>query len=195
MWRFPSPRRCICPAMSSDSLESTCATRYWRPPWILIWGFCGILSLGHAVFFALGGYAMGMHLMRQIGTRGVYGHPVLPDFMVFLNWDALPWFWYGFDRFWFALVMVVLVPATLAFVFGWLAFAPGSPACISPSCRRRSATHCCSPSSATTWVSAATMASRTSRISWASTCRVIVRVRHCWWRQLQHWRLATAHAG
>jgi urea transport system permease protein len=54
----------------------------------LIWGFCGILSLGHAAFFALGGYAMGMYLMRQIGTRGVYGHPVLPDFMVFLNWDA-----------------------------------------------------------------------------------------------------------
>ena len=88
----------------------------------LVWGFCGILSLGHAVFFALGGYAMGMHLMRQIGTRGVYGHPVLPDFMVFLNWTELPWFWYGFDRFWFALVMVALVPAALAFVFGWLAF-------------------------------------------------------------------------
>ena len=64
----------------------------------LIWGFCGILSLGHAVFFALGGYAMGMYLMRQIGTRGVYGDPVLPDFMVFLNWDELPWFWYGFDH-------------------------------------------------------------------------------------------------
>ena len=88
----------------------------------LIWGFCGILSLGHAVFFALGGYAMGMYLMRQIGTRGVYGDPVLPDFMVFLNWDELPWFWYGFDHFWFALVMVALVPAALAFVFGWLAF-------------------------------------------------------------------------
>ncbi len=88
----------------------------------LIWGFCGILSLGHAVFFALGGYAMGMYLMRQIGTRGVYGHPVLPDFMVFLNWSELPWFWYGFDRFWFAMVMVVLAPAALAGVFGWLAF-------------------------------------------------------------------------
>src|SRR5262249_54859233 len=60
----------------------------------LIWGYCGILSLGHAAFFALGGYAMGMYLMRQIGTRGVYGDPVLPDFMVFLNWKALPWFWY-----------------------------------------------------------------------------------------------------
>ena len=88
----------------------------------LIWGFCGILSLGHAVFFSLGAYAMGMYLMRQIGNRGVYGHPVLPDFMVFLNWDQLPWFWYGFDRFWFALIMVVFVPATLAGLFGWLAF-------------------------------------------------------------------------
>jgi urea transport system permease protein len=88
----------------------------------LIWGFCGILSLGHAAFFALGGYAMGMYLMRQIGTRGVYGDPVLPDFMVFLNWNELPWFWLGFDQFWFALAMIVLVPAALAFVFGWLAF-------------------------------------------------------------------------
>ena len=88
----------------------------------LIWGFCGILSLGHAAFFALGGYASGMYLMRQIGTRGVYAHPVLPDFMVFLNWSELPWFWYGFDRFWFALIMVVLVPGALALVFGWLAF-------------------------------------------------------------------------
>ena len=87
-----------------------------------IWGYCGILSLGHAAFFALGGYAMGMYLMRQIGTRGVYGHPVLPDFMVFLNWEELPWFWHGFDQFWFALVMVALVPGALAFVFGWLAF-------------------------------------------------------------------------
>jgi urea transport system permease protein len=88
----------------------------------LIWGFGGILSLGHAAFFSLGGYAIGMYLMRQIGTRGVYGHPILPDFMVFLNWTDLPWFWLGFDRFWFALAMVVLVPAFLAFVFGWLAF-------------------------------------------------------------------------
>ena len=56
----------------------------------LIWGYTGILSLGHGVFFALGGYAMGMYLMRQIGSRGVYGHPVLPDFMVFLNWKELP---------------------------------------------------------------------------------------------------------
>ena len=88
----------------------------------LIWGYVGILSLGHGAFFALGGYAMGMYLMRQIGTRGVYGNPVLPDFMVFLNWKELPWFWYGFDQFWFAAVMIVLVPGLLAFVFGWLAF-------------------------------------------------------------------------
>ncbi|GAB4359323.1 MAG: urea ABC transporter permease subunit UrtC [Oricola sp.] len=88
----------------------------------LVWGYCGILSLGHGAFFALGGYAMGMYLMRQIGTRGVYGHPVLPDFMVFLNWKALPWYWYGFDQFWFAAVMVLAVPGLLAFVFGWFAF-------------------------------------------------------------------------
>jgi urea transport system permease protein len=83
----------------------------------LVWGYLGILSLGHAAFFALGGYAMGMYLMRQIGERGVYGHPELPDFMVFLNWQELPWFWYGFDQFWFAALMVLLVPGLLAFVF------------------------------------------------------------------------------
>jgi len=88
----------------------------------LVWGYCGILSLGHAAFFALGGYAMGMYLMRQIGPRGVYGDPVLPDFMVFLNWKELPWFWHGFDMFWFAMLMVVLVPALLALCFGWFAF-------------------------------------------------------------------------
>lgn len=88
----------------------------------VIWGYCGILSLGHGVFFALGGYAMGMYLMRQIGDRGVYGNPDLPDFMVFLNWDELPWFWLGMDQFWFAMLMVLLVPGLLAFVFGWLAF-------------------------------------------------------------------------
>jgi urea transport system permease protein len=88
----------------------------------LIWGYCGILSLGHGAFFALGGYAMGMYLMRQIGTRGVYAHPVLPDFMVFLNWKELPFYWYFFDHFWYAAVMIVLVPGMLAFVFGWFAF-------------------------------------------------------------------------
>jgi urea transport system permease protein len=88
----------------------------------LIWGFCGILSLGHGAFFALGGYAMGMYLMRQIGTRGVYADPVLPDFMVFLNWKELPVYWYGFQYFPYAALMVVLVPGALAFVFGWFAF-------------------------------------------------------------------------
>ena len=88
----------------------------------LVWGYCGILSLGHGAFFALGGYAMGMYLMRQIGDRGVYGNPELPDFMVFLNWQELPWYWYGFDSFSFALLMVVLAPGILAFVFGWMAF-------------------------------------------------------------------------
>jgi urea transport system permease protein len=88
----------------------------------LAWGYCGILSLGHGAFFALGGYAMGMYLMRQIGARGVYANPVLPDFMVFLNWKELPWYWYGFDMFWFAATMVMVVPGLLAFVFGWFAF-------------------------------------------------------------------------
>jgi urea transport system permease protein len=88
----------------------------------LIWGYCGILSLGHGAFFALGGYAIGMYLMREIGTRGVYGDPVLPDFMVFLNWKELPWFWHGFNHFAFAAAMIVLVPGLLALVFGFLAF-------------------------------------------------------------------------
>ncbi|BFM19997.1 urea ABC transporter permease subunit UrtC [Gilvimarinus japonicus] len=88
----------------------------------LIWGYAGILSLGHGAFFALGGYAMGMYLMRQVGDRGKYGDPLLPDFMVFLNWDSLPWYWLGFDMFWFAMLMVIMVPAILAWVFGWLAF-------------------------------------------------------------------------
>jgi urea transport system permease protein len=88
----------------------------------LIWGFAGILSLGHGAFFALGGYAMGMYLMRQIGTRGVYADPVLPDFMVFLNWKELPYYWYGFQHFPYAWLMIVAVPGALAFVFGWFAF-------------------------------------------------------------------------
>ncbi|WP_444984744.1 urea ABC transporter permease subunit UrtC [Halomonas mongoliensis] len=88
----------------------------------LVWGYLGILSLGHGAFFALGGYAMGMYLMRQIGDRGVYGDPVLPDFMVFLSWENLPWYWLGFDMAWFAFLMVLLVPGALALVFGFLAF-------------------------------------------------------------------------
>ncbi|HEY6718696.1 MAG TPA: urea ABC transporter permease subunit UrtC, partial [Reyranella sp.] len=88
----------------------------------LVWGFCGILTLGHAAFFALGGYCMGMYLMRQIGSRGVYGNPILPDFMVFLNYKELPWFWHGFDHFWFAAPMIVIVPSLLALALGWFAF-------------------------------------------------------------------------
>jgi urea transport system permease protein len=88
----------------------------------LVWGYCGILSLGHAAFFTLGGYAIGMYLMREIGARGVYGNPNLPDFMIFLNWKTLPWYWHGFDQFWFAACMVMIVPGLLALVFGWLAF-------------------------------------------------------------------------
>jgi len=88
----------------------------------LIWGYAGILSLGHGAFFALGGYGMGMYLMRQIGARGQYGNPNLPDFMVFLNWHELPWYWHGFDHFWFAAAMILVVPGVLAGLFGWLAF-------------------------------------------------------------------------
>jgi len=88
----------------------------------LIWGYAGILCLGQGAFFALGGYCMGMYLMRQIGTRGVYQNPILPDFMVFLQYKHLPWFWWGFDHFAWALLMILLVPGLLAFVFGWLAF-------------------------------------------------------------------------
>jgi len=88
----------------------------------LVWGYLGILSLGHGAFFALGGYSMAMYLVRQIGDRGVYGNPILPDFMVFMNLKELPWFWHGFDNPLFALFMVALVPASLAFVFGWFAF-------------------------------------------------------------------------
>jgi urea transport system permease protein len=88
----------------------------------LVWGYAGILSLGHGAFFALGGYAMGMHLMREIGDRGVYANPILPDFMVFLGYSELPWFWLGFDMFWFAALMALIVPGLLAFIFGWFAF-------------------------------------------------------------------------
>jgi urea transport system permease protein len=87
----------------------------------LIWGYCGILSLGHGLFFALGGYAMGMYLMRQIGREGQYQSD-LPDFMVFLDWKALPWQWWNSDQFWWAMLLVVVVPGLLAFAFGYLAF-------------------------------------------------------------------------
>jgi urea transport system permease protein len=88
----------------------------------LVWGYCGILSLGHGAFFALGGYAMGMYLMRQIGSRGAYANPELPDFMVFLNYHALPVTWWGFSHFAYACLMVVLAPGLLAALFGWFAF-------------------------------------------------------------------------
>ena len=87
----------------------------------LVWGYAGILSLGHGLFFALGGYAMGMYLMRQIGREGQY-QADLPDFMVFLDWKALPWHWWMSDQFLWAMLLVVLVPGLLAFVFGYFAF-------------------------------------------------------------------------
>ncbi len=87
----------------------------------LVWGYAGILSLGHGLFFALGGYAMGMYLMRQIGRDGHYQSD-LPDFMVFLDWKELPWHWWNTDQFWYAALLVVLVPGLLAFVFGYFAF-------------------------------------------------------------------------
>ncbi|WP_323989548.1 urea ABC transporter permease subunit UrtC [Nguyenibacter sp. L1] len=88
----------------------------------LVWGFAGILTLGHAAFFALGGYAMGMYLMRQIGARGVYGNANLPDFMIFLSWHRLPWYWWGSGHFAWALLLVFAVAGLLAGLFGWLAF-------------------------------------------------------------------------
>jgi len=87
----------------------------------LIWGYTGILSLGHGLFFALGGYAMGMYLMRMIGREGQY-RSELPDFMVFLDWKAYPWYWSFTDQFWYAALLVVLAPGLLAFVFGFFAF-------------------------------------------------------------------------
>ena len=87
----------------------------------LIWGYCGILSLGHGLFFALGGYSMGMYLMRQIGADGQY-RAELPDFMVFLDWKVFPWQWWNTDSFAWALLLAVAVPGLLAYVFGYFAF-------------------------------------------------------------------------
>jgi urea transport system permease protein len=87
----------------------------------LIWGYAGILSLGHGLFFALGGYGMGMYLMREIGAEGQY-RSHLPDFMVFLDWKEFPWYWAGSEYFWLAALKIVLVPGLLAFIFGWFAF-------------------------------------------------------------------------
>lgn len=88
----------------------------------LLWGYVGALSLGHGLFFACGAYGMGMYLMRQIGDRGTYGNPDLPDFMVFMDWKELPWYWFGSDNFFFMLLIITLVPAAIAFVFGYFIF-------------------------------------------------------------------------
>jgi len=87
----------------------------------LVWGYTGILSLGHGLYFALGGYAMGMYLMRAMAGEGVY-RSQLPDFMVFLDWKELPWFWHGFDQFWFAALAICVIPALFALIFGFFAF-------------------------------------------------------------------------
>ncbi|MEE8512178.1 MAG: urea ABC transporter permease subunit UrtC [Acidiferrobacterales bacterium] len=87
----------------------------------LVWGYTGILSLGHGLYFALGGYAMGMYLMREIGNEGQY-QSFLPDFMVFLDWKDFPWYWAGTEYFWVAVLKILLAPGLLAFVFGWFAF-------------------------------------------------------------------------
>jgi len=87
----------------------------------LVWGYTGILSLGHGIFFALGGYGMGMYLMRSIGRDGVY-HSDLPDFMVFLNWKELPWYWQGTEHFLYAMLLILLIPGLLALIFGFFAF-------------------------------------------------------------------------
>ncbi len=87
----------------------------------MVWGYAGILSLGHGLFFALGGYAFGMYLMRQIGADGQY-RVNMPDFMVFLDWKEFPWAWWMSDSFWWCAFLVVAVPGLLAYVFGWFAF-------------------------------------------------------------------------
>ena len=87
----------------------------------LIWGYAGILSLGHGLFFALGGYSFGMYLMRQIGSDGQYRQP-MPDFMVFLDWKEFPWQWWNSDSFWWCAMLVIVVPGLLAYVFGYFAF-------------------------------------------------------------------------
>jgi urea transport system permease protein len=82
----------------------------------LVWGYAGILSLGHGLYFALGGYAFGMYLMREASGTG------LPDFMVFLDWKEMPWYWAGTQHFWWSMILVVAVPALIAFIFGYFAF-------------------------------------------------------------------------
>ena len=107
-YMFPLLGKYLCYAMVALAVD-------------LIWGYTGILSLGHGVFFSMGGYAMGMYLMRSIGKEGVYKSD-LPDFVVFLDWKELPWYWYGFDYFAFALLVILLLPGLFAFIFGYFAF-------------------------------------------------------------------------
>ena len=107
-YMFPLLGKYLCYAMVALAID-------------LIWGYTGILSLGHGVFFSMGGYAMGMYLMRSIGKEGVYKSD-LPDFMVFLDWKELPWYWYGFDHFAFALLVILILPGLFGFVFGYFAF-------------------------------------------------------------------------
>jgi len=107
-YMFPLLGKYLCYAMVALAVD-------------LIWGYTGILSLGHGVFFSMGGYAMGMYLMRSIGKEGVYKSD-LPDFMVFLDWKELPWYWYGFDHFAFALLVILVLPGLFGFIFGYFAF-------------------------------------------------------------------------
>ena len=107
-YMFPLLGKYLCYAMVALAVD-------------LIWGYTGILSLGHGVFFSMGGYAMGMYLMRSIGKEGVYKSD-LPDFMVFLDWKELPWYWYGFDHFAFALLVILILPGLFGFIFGYFAF-------------------------------------------------------------------------
>ena len=139
----------------------------------LVWGYCGILSLGHGAFFALGGYAMGMYLMRQIGSAAAFtADPELPDFMVFLNWESLPWYWLrlrscsGLPRSWWSLVPGAAGIRVRLARLSQLAGHGRVSLHHDPGPHLRAA---CSPSSATRWASVATTGSRTSRTSWVTT--------------------------
>ncbi len=120
-WRCPPTARCTSRTYWVTLVGKIMCYAIVALAMDLIWGYAGILSLGHGLFFALGGYAMGMYLMRSIGHDGVYQSD-LPDFMVFLDWKNYPWYWSFTDHFWYAALLVVLVPGLLAFVFGFFAF-------------------------------------------------------------------------
>jgi urea transport system permease protein len=117
----PRGQRCTCQRLLRQPVGKILCYAICALAMDLIWGYTGILSLGHGLFFALGGYGMGMYLMRQIGSDGQYKR-TLPDFMVFLNWKELPWHWALSDSFIAQMLLVVLVPGLLAFVFGFFAF-------------------------------------------------------------------------